>query len=552
MKALAGRRIALPEGRERARLAELFAQEGADVLSCPLVAIVDAPDPAPVDRFLRGLAAGAFDDLVLLTGEGLRRLMARAEKIGRTRAVRAALERVRKVTRGPKPAQALRELGLFPDLPASTPTTEGLREVLALTSLRGRRVGVQLCAEDSDTPLVSFLSRAGAAVQAVAPYAYAPGTDAGQLEALIRQLADGSVDAIAFTNAAQVNILFDGAEELGLAAELRGALDAMLVAAVGPATAEPLRRRGFEPLVTPGNPFGMERLVATVAAALGSAPAVRPANDSRRLLGRRIALPEQRELDRLAEMLEAEGASTVRCPLMAIFDAPDPAPIARWLRALALGRFDDVIFFTGEGVRRLIDLSTRLGIRDEVLRALGGVRKITRGPKPARALHEVGLRTDLPSSTPTSQGVIEALAGETLTGRRVALQLFGEDPNRALVDFLEGKGAQVHPVAPYRYAPATHDEKVASLIDGLAGGGIDAIAFTTAFQVDRLLQVARRRGLEEALREGLARMHVAAVGPVVFEAMRRAGIRVDGVPAKQFFMRRLTQEMAARLGPKSK
>jgi uroporphyrinogen-III synthase len=143
------------------------------------------------------------------------------------------------------------------------------------------------------------------------------------------------------------------------------------------------------------------------------------------------------------------------------------------------------------------------------------------------------------------------LAEEALAGRQVGVQLYGEDPNRALCEFLEGRGAIVHAVAPYRYAPATHDEKVATLIDELSAGLLDAVAFTTAVQIDRLFQVARRRGNEAALRAGLGRVHVAAVGPVVIEAMRRYEVRVDAVPARGFFMRRLTQEMAARLGPKT-
>ena len=43
------------------------------------------------------------------------------------------------------------------------------------------------------------------------------------------------------------------------------------------------------------------------------------------LSGRRIALPETRELDRLAQMLEEHGAETLRCPMVAISDVPDPA-----------------------------------------------------------------------------------------------------------------------------------------------------------------------------------------------------------------------------------
>ena len=49
--------------------------------------------------------------------------------------------------------------------------------------------------------------------------------------------------------------------------------------------------------------------------------------DGRPLEGRRIAVLEHRELDRLGGMLEAQGAVTVRCPLVRIADAPDPAPV---------------------------------------------------------------------------------------------------------------------------------------------------------------------------------------------------------------------------------
>ena len=42
---------------------------------------------------------------------------------------------------------------------------------------------------------------------------------------------------------------------------------------------------------------------------------------SRPLGGRVIALPETRELDRLASLLEAEGARSWRCPMVAILDA---------------------------------------------------------------------------------------------------------------------------------------------------------------------------------------------------------------------------------------
>src|SRR5439155_18717547 len=57
------------------------------------------------------------------------------------------------------------------------------------------------------------------------------------------------------------------------------------------------------------------------------------------LTGRTIALAEGRQLEELAEVLEKEGATRLRCPMVSILDAPDPAPVLAWLRELIAGRF---------------------------------------------------------------------------------------------------------------------------------------------------------------------------------------------------------------------
>jgi uroporphyrinogen-III synthase len=266
------------------------------------------------------------------------------------------------------------------------------------------------------------------------------------------------------------------------------------------------------------------------------------------LAGVTVALPETRELDRLATILEEDGATTVRCPLVAILDAPDPTPVDAWLATLAAGGFDDVIFLTGEGLRRLLARARVTSTDAAVVAALAQARKITRGPKPARALHEVGLATDIPAPIPTSQGVMERLAQEPLQGRRVGLQLYGSEPNVPLVNFLRGAGAEVTTVAPYIYAPAIDEERVIGLIESLSAGRIDAIAFTSASQVDRLWNVAQERNLTDALRSGLDRARVAAVGPIVAEALTDQGVRVDITPEEPFVMKRLTRAIIAALG----
>ena len=267
------------------------------------------------------------------------------------------------------------------------------------------------------------------------------------------------------------------------------------------------------------------------------------------MANRTVALPETRELDRLATLLEAEGARTLRCPLVAILDAPDPAPVEAWLRDLADGRFDDVVFLTGEGLRRLMDLAERRGFAPAVVAALARARKITRGPKPARALKDLGLPTDIPAAVPTSKGVMDELAALDLSGRRVGVQLYGEEPNHELCAFIGAAGAEVRPVAPYVYAPASDGSKVLHLIDEMAAGRVDVIAFTSASQVDRLFEVARLHDREAALASAWPRVRVAAIGPIAADSLRRHAVEPAIVPEKAYVMKRLVAAIVDALPP---
>src|SRR5438105_5596709 len=142
------------------------------------------------------------------------------------------------------------------------------------------------------------------------------------------------------------------------------------------------------------------------------------------LKGRTVALAEGRQLEELAEMLEKEGATPLRCPMVSILDVPDPAPVVAWLRELIAGQLDCVILFTGEGLRRLLSFAEREGLRKSVIAALGRVRTVTRGPKPVRALKEIGLSPTEVAETPTTEGVIATLRREPLQGQTVGVQLY--------------------------------------------------------------------------------------------------------------------------------
>lgn len=261
------------------------------------------------------------------------------------------------------------------------------------------------------------------------------------------------------------------------------------------------------------------------------------------LAGRTIAVPETRELDVFAAMLERRGATVLRCPLVAILDAPDPAPVLDWIRWFSSGACDDLILLTGEGLRRLLACieKNEPQLRGDFVAQLARVRKITRGPKPARALRELGLKPDIAAGIPTTAGVIDALRAEQLTDRSIAVQLYGTEPNAPLIDFLLAAGARVHTVAPYVYANQADDALVSTLLERMTHGEIDAIAFTSMAQVDRLFAVAPATQVLAAL----AHTHVAAVGPVVADALAQRTVRVASMPADSFFMKPLTSALEA-------
>ncbi|HEV2270123.1 MAG TPA: uroporphyrinogen-III synthase [Steroidobacteraceae bacterium] len=264
------------------------------------------------------------------------------------------------------------------------------------------------------------------------------------------------------------------------------------------------------------------------------------------LAGRTIAVPESRAIEVFAALLERRGARVIRCPLVAIRDAPDPAPVLQWSRRLAAGALDDLILLTGEGLSRILSCIEQHepALRAQFVAALGRMRKITRGPKPAKALRELGLKPEVAAERPTTDGVIASLRALDLRGRRVGVQLYGTEPNRPLVDFLASAGAMPATVAPYVYADAADEDAVRRLLDQLCAGGIDAIAFTSSAQVERLIAVAS----EEGARSALANTLVAAVGPMVANTLRRYGIDARLMPEESFFLKPLTSALEEALG----
>ncbi len=161
-----------------------------------------------------------------------------------------------------------------------------------------------------------------------------------------------------------------------------------------------------------------------------------------RLNGYRILILETREEAQFSRLLTEQGADVLQCPMFTIHDAPDPAPIEAWIRRFIEKPCDDMVLMTGEGLRRLMKVVRRIGAEQPFIAALGGARKFTRGPKPGKALREIGLEPQMTTEKPTSEGVAEMLARLDLRGHRVGLQLYPDKDHGVLIGAIKAQGAR--------------------------------------------------------------------------------------------------------------
>lgn len=235
-------------------LADLVRQQGWEPVCAPAVQEVAVPasELAPP---LHRLCSRDVDWVVLLTGVGVQRLYEAAVTLDSGERFVQALREVPVAARGPKPVAVLGRWGVRPQVTTSPPhTTAELCRALDAIPLEGRRVLVQHYGE-RNVALRGYLARRGAEVVDAVPYRWALPVDTGPLVRAVRAVVAGEVDALLVTSRPQVLHLFSVAEDEGLSAALREALNRnVVVAAVGPTSRATLEACGVRVAVSPHHP----------------------------------------------------------------------------------------------------------------------------------------------------------------------------------------------------------------------------------------------------------------------------------------------------------
>ena len=239
-----GKRIAVLEARMGQQMADLVKQRGGVPFHAPALAEVPDLDPRAIADLVASLEQKPAKLFVFQTGVGTRALFNATDGLGATDRFLALLEKSTVVVRGPKPTGALRARKVRIDRSAADPFTT--KEVLAAIgdgSLQGARVIVQSYGT-ANKELDRALEARGAEVVEIPTYRWSLPQDTKPLVDLIGALARREIDAVAFTNAEQVRNLFAVAQ--GKAESLRAALNATLVASIGPVASAALRDAGVK------------------------------------------------------------------------------------------------------------------------------------------------------------------------------------------------------------------------------------------------------------------------------------------------------------------
>lgn len=262
--------------------------------------------------------------------------------------------------------------------------------------------------------------------------------------------------------------------------------------------------------------------------------------------GLRVAAFESRLAEAMQRLIQQHGGEPLLAPALREVPLEEHHEALAFADRLFAGQIDCLICLTGVGTRTLAAaISTRYPL-ERLREALNTITVIARGPKPVKALTELGVAGFLTVPEPNTWQEILALldARHPIAGQRVAVQEYGAS-NEQFLEGLRARGAQVFRVLVYRWALPGDTRPLRQAARAIAEGTVDVALFTNTMHVEHLHQIAVDEGVAERLPGAMARMVVGSIGPIASEALRRYGYPVDLEPSHPK-MGILVQETAAQ------
>ncbi len=253
--------------------------------------------------------------------------------------------------------------------------------------------------------------------------------------------------------------------------------------------------------------------------------------ESKPLFGRRIVVTRSRDqASAFAELLIDLGATTIEFPTI---DVVPPVSWEELDRAIdVVESYDWLILTSANAVRFFFD---RLRERGRDVRLLKGVMICAVGPKTAEAIGTYGIKADLVPSEFKAEGVLVALGGKRVKGRKFLIPR-AKVARELIPDRLRELGAEVTVATAYENVrPAGDMERVKKLF---AEKKIAAVTFTSSSTVNNFVEMLGQKEYKKLL-NGVA---VACIGPVTAKTAEGYGMKVEIMP-KDYTIPALVEEM---------
>ena len=251
--------------------------------------------------------------------------------------------------------------------------------------------------------------------------------------------------------------------------------------------------------------------------------------------GLRVLSLESRRSKEVAKLIKTYGGEAFVVPAMREVPLDTHQPALEFAAALIAGEFDAVVFFTGVGVRAMMQIIETKYSSVEFLAALRKTRVVARGPKPQGVLRELNVPISVIAPEPaTWREMLEAMKaefGDTLGDFRVAVQEYGAS-NPEFLSALSELSGQVTKVPVYQWALPEDLQPLRESVLAIANAGVDVLLFMTAVQVIHLFQVAEQMGCVEELRSGMESIVVISIGPTTTEELLHYDIKPDFEPSR--------------------
>src|SRR5256886_11100169 len=227
----------------------------------------------------------------------------------------------------------------------------------------------------------------------------------------------------------------------------------------------------------------------------------------------------------LTQALEAEGATAVACPAIAI----EPIEVAAD-RLAALAGYEWAVVTSANGVDRLLAQLQRAGRLFPVHIKVAAI-----GPQTAARLRDRGLNPVLMPARFIAEELADALVAAMMPQARI-LVVRAAGARDVLPDRLRAAGARVDVLELYRaISPPGLRQRLAQHLDR-----VDMVTFTSSSTVAHLAE-AIDRPLPE-------RVAVACIGPITAQTARDLGMRVD-IIAQEYTTRGLVEAIVRSRTP---